>query len=318
MTFLLNEESLHGQFETSVDFVKAVETIMLIRECIRRSSRELSCHRSLANAKVTDTQYMAEAIQAMSREKRLAWTQWVSRAGPFWLDDREHTGDDWMETTEETIVTNTAIGESAFCIANELERHLVSLTPSKWMEDQIAVTWVKGDEDRQLIVVPNHISRASVADVLATLPALFNSWESLGRIARDTFSHLMFADDAFEKLRPHPYHQGAAERLYIRLNVLDQLSNGFDQDGNRTSEADRLLAMHFTGEKAWFTDSSDSEKSGFASQLSFRHPSEPGKKITCTWHGKVKTPQLRIHFSWPITADISVYIPYVGPKLTKK
>ena len=35
-------------------------------------------------------------------------------------------------------------------------------------------------------------------------------------------------------------------------------------------------------------------------------------------HGKVKTPQIRIHFSWPITASTPLYVVYVGYKITKK
>ena len=41
-------------------------------------------------------------------------------------------------------------------------------------------------------------------------------------------------------------------------------------------------------------------------------------KLFCPWHGKVKSPQYRIHFSWPTTATTPIYIVYVGPKLTKK
>jgi hypothetical protein len=42
------------------------------------------------------------------------------------------------------------------------------------------------------------------------------------------------------------------------------------------------------------------------------------EKIFCTWHGKVKTPQYRIHFSWPISAVAPLYVVYIGPKITKR
>jgi hypothetical protein len=79
-----------------------------------------------------------------------------------------------------------------------------------------------------------------------------------------------------------------------------------------------LYAAHFVGEKAWLTDSSDAEKRQFRSELTFPNPEKSGQHLFCSWHGKVKTPQLRIHFSWPIAANTPLYIVYVGPKITKR
>jgi hypothetical protein len=79
-----------------------------------------------------------------------------------------------------------------------------------------------------------------------------------------------------------------------------------------------LYQEYFTGKKAWFTDSSDSEKNRFKSQLTFKHPDVAGEDLICTWHGKVKSPQIRLHFSWPVSADTPLYVVYVGPKITKK
>ena len=188
--------------------------------------------------------------------------------------------------------------------------------PSDWTGDPINVTWMKGDENQYVIPVRNHTTNQSVTSSLEALPAAFDSWQTLEAFARDTCRHLIFSDNAFDSLKAHPYHQGAAERLHIRLRVLDRVSNGFDSEGKRTEECERLLAMHFAGAKAWFTDSSPTEKEEFARQLLFPHPTKSGQKIICTWHGKVKTPQFRIHFSWPIVANSCVYVPYVGPKLT--
>lgn len=79
-----------------------------------------------------------------------------------------------------------------------------------------------------------------------------------------------------------------------------------------------MFQLHFTGDKAWFSDSSSTEKSDFRKELTFRHPMNAGEYLFCTWHGKVKTPQLRIHFSWPIRASDPLYVVYIGPKITKQ
>ncbi|EGR2914004.1 hypothetical protein DNG97_24050 [Vibrio parahaemolyticus] len=102
------------------------------------------------------------------------------------------------------------------------------------------------------------------------------------------------------------------------LLVLDKINVSFNGAGERNEEGHRIYQEHFTGDKAWFSDSSDTEKREFKEALTFKHPENNGESIFCTWHGKVKTPQIRIHHSWPITKDAPLYILYIGPKLTKK
>lgn len=89
-------------------------------------------------------------------------------------------------------------------------------------------------------------------------------------------------------------------------------------DGTNSIETDRLIAAHFSGEKAWFTDESEGNKKKFASQMTFVDPLNSSMKIFCPFHGKIKTPQYRIHFPWPMAQDEGVLrIVYIGPKITK-
>ena len=163
----------------------------------------------------------------------------------------------------------------------------------------------------------NHTSKPSLVRSLSGMPPVFDSWHSLKDFSATAFQDLLFTDDAFEELYPLPYHPGVAESIQLRLDVLNRVSGGFDGNGEFTNETRELLAMHFAGKKAWFSDSKQGEVDKFKSKLTFPHPYETDKNIICRWHGKVKTPQLRIHFSWPIIADLPVYVPYVGPKITK-
>jgi hypothetical protein len=109
-----------------------------------------------------------------------------------------------------------------------------------------------------------------------------------------------------------------AERILVLLDVLQRLKQCFDEHGSRTMDGHVLYQQHFTGDKCWFSDSSDAEKEDFKSDLSFPHPDAPGETLFCTWHGKVKSPQYRIHFSWPVTAAAPVYVVYIGPKITTR
>jgi len=111
--------------------------------------------------------------------------------------------------------------------------------------------------------------------------------------------------------------------LFI-LDTLNRLKTCFDADGQRTAEGNAIYQNFFTGKKekkgrgALFSDSSEGEKSKFKQEMTFRHPENPDTSIFCPWHGKVQTPQLRVHFSWPVRADEALYVVYIGPKITKK
>ena len=130
--------------------------------------------------------------------------------------------------------------------------------------------------------------------------------------------NLTFSVDCFEPLQGHPFVVGAAYRIIELLDTLNKFITCVDAQGQRTPEGQRIYQDHFTGDKAWFSDSSDNEKMDFKAKLTFRHPGECGKSLFCTWHGKVKIQQIRIHFSWPVSLGESLYVVYVGPKLTKQ
>lgn len=318
MDFLINDLSIHGQFHAVADFFGAVERLMEIRREITRLGSELFCHSGLANVQVTADCNMPQAIQGMEREKRQAWMQWLTRFGPYWTDVRMHGGDDWLELRDGAVVTDSAIGEAAFCRLHDVHREIVSVSPSDWLFDPIGVTWRKTDQSQETVDVRNHWLLGKVSESLAAAPLPFHSWPTLEARARQACVRLTITTDAFEPLSGHPYAPSAAERIWILLNALNAYCGCFDQDGNRTPEGDRMYAEYFTGEKAWFTNSSKSEIDDFELDMTFPHPDEPGKYLLCSWHGKVKTPQTRIHFSWPITARSPVYVVYVGPKITKR
>jgi hypothetical protein len=315
--YLLNDLSLHGQFNSANDFVTSIDVLMSIRQTIRATGRELYCNRDLGSAQVTAELKMQQAIQGMPLEKRRPWMQWITQTGPYWADGREHGEGDWFECDNGEIVTDFSCGEAAFCRSCGLERELVSLDPSNWLRSPIKVLWRKEPAIAAIELV-NHWTNASVETSLGSLPAVFDSWKTLEDCAHRSCPKLTFAKNAFEPLKGHPYVHGAAERLLIRLHMLNKMLGCFDSVGERTAEGHRLYTDHFTGDKAWFSDSSDSEKREFESELTFPHPTDSSKSILCTWHGKVKTPQLRIHFSSPIAKDTPLFVAYVGPKITKR
>lgn len=317
MELLFNDLSINGQFPDVLSFRSAISRVMSMREIASQFGRDLHCHRNVAHAQVTPDLTMPQAIQALGRDERQSVMQWLTRRGPFWEDARLHGPDDYLECSGE-VVTETAVGEAAFSCLHGTDRRLVSLTPSSWEFSPISVTWRRVGCDVDVVDVINHLTANDLETALRLSPPPVMSWDQLALVAQARCPNLVFAANSFEPLRGHPFVRGAAHRVIELLDTLDRFKCCFDEHGQRTAEGHRLYQDHFTGDKAWFSDSSDGEMQTFRTELTFPHPDANGTSLFCTWHGKVKTPQIRIHFSWPARSDEALYVVYVGPKITKR
>lgn len=317
MDLLINDQSLHGQFADINTFHGSIRRIMEIREIARRYMSAVYCHRGFVNGQVTAQERMPAAVSAMPVNERRAVMAWLSQHGPFWDDDRQHDAGDWYECAGE-IVTDTAIGEAGHCLLHGIDRGLVSLLPSSFLFDPVPVERVFEDDTRAPVNVRNYWDPVAVEACFVAAPPALVSWSALEQLCASRFECLRFAEYAFKPLRGQPFKQGAAERILVRLQVLHRLKQCFDADGARTDEGHALYQQHFTGDKAWFSDESAANKDSFRDDLTFPHPDAPGEDLFCSWHGKVKSPQYRIHFSWPVTAAGPVYVVHIGPKITKR
>ena len=313
---ILNELSIHGQFENLTDFQRAIGQVLAMRKMARQYGRELRCHRNAINAQVTPNLTMPKAVQALSIDSRRSLMQWLTRYGPFWEDVRQHGEDDWFELNNE-IVTDSAVGEAAYCGFYGITYALVSINPSSWLISPLSVNWQKDSEVKSIDVL-NFWEANALKEFLVATPMPFRSWEDLDTAARSRFPDLTFSPDSFDPLRGHPFSKSVSNRLFQLLNVLHELKNCFNEHGERTSVGHEIYQKHFMGDKAWFSDSSEREKTAFVNELTFRHPGNYQESLFCTWHGKEKSYQFRIHFSWPIRSDKPLYVVYIGPKITKR
>ncbi len=315
MELFFNDLSLHKQFHDLTTFCSAVERVMNIRNTIKRFGRELYCHREVAGMQVTRDKKMQQAVQYLSREQQRPWMQWITQHGPFWEDLRRHDGGDYLECNGK-IVTDKAVGEAAHCLFHGIECGLISINPSSWLSSPLLVVWHDNAHARS-VDLPNYWNAETLTKVLETANKPLQSWEELEKTAKNRCPELIFSPESFEPLRGRPFVKGAAYQLLRLLAVLQEFKNCFDENGKRTTQGHETYQKYFTGDNAWFSDSSDTEKVKFKKDLTFSHPNV-ANPMFCTWHGKVKTLQLRIHFSWPIQACKPLYIVYVGPKITKQ
>lgn len=321
--FLVNDLSLSGQYTDVQSFQSALARLMKMKRIVRQYGMEFLCHRNLASAPAVQTATLLQAIQGFQKDKKRSIMLWLNRTGPFWDDDRLHGPDDYMVCMDQ-IVTDTAVGEAAWCGLNGIDRHLASFSPSQWEIPFLSVACLEDEESKKVVTVQNFWEAEALETFCKKTPVPLNSWDQLQEIAVSRFLHLFFSEDAFAPLKGHPFVHGAAHRLIALFQILNRFKACHDDQGKRTKEGHELYQNFFTGKKggggkgALFKDSSDGEKSDFKAEMTFTHPHRPGQQLFCPWHGSTQTPQLRIHFSWPVKSDEPVYIVYVGPKITKR
>ncbi len=320
MELLVNDRSLHGQFSDNRTFDDALRRMMHLRTIAKRFGRQLSCHRSLGEALVGPNLSMRQALgKHFNKEQTRAMLGWLTKHGPFWDDVREHSGDDFMDLEcEEELVTDTAVGEAAYRCLHGAEHRLVSFIPSTWERSPITVRHRRDDRNASTVDVYNHWDGEDLESVLDAAPANIQSWKHLEEMCISRYQRLTFAAHCFSSLRGHPFSRNAANRSLVLFHALNQFRSSFNQQGELTEEGHEIYQKHFTGDSAWFSDSSETEKRTFKKELTFPNPSATGETLFCTWHGKIRTTiPYRIHFSWPVRADTPLYVVYIGPKITK-
>jgi hypothetical protein len=179
-----------------------------------------------------------------------------------------------------------------------------------WLGDNL------GEETRDLL------AQGGNGDANLTLlrTALAND---LGRVVR---GGPIYTAQRFPRLQPET-RRLATGRIegteLLRLNIR-LLEESFPDEITRRGDDQQffqLQSLLMVGDRARFTDSSDTEKKDrqFAQAMTFTHPETRGR-VFCSWHGKIQTPLYRIHFEWPIpdNQDRKILVAYIGPKLTKK
>jgi hypothetical protein len=316
MEFLFNEQSLHGQFSDVPEFAKALDDLMEMRMLAKRYNHELYCHRNCAQVMVTHNLSLPQVIQHIDKNKARVLMGWLGQTGPYWDDNRCHPANEYLECCGK-IVTDTAIGECAFLQFSEKKAQLISMQKSSWTDYLLRVIWYK-DENNQLFTdLINHVSSLSLESELQNASPPIKSWAQMSELCLTRFNNLHFASNAFEPLQGKPFMLAAANAIIDLLHVLSRFKGAHQPITGRSEEGQRLYQQYFTGERAWFSDSSLQEKAAFKESMTFPHPNEQNEKLFCTFHGKVQTPQMRIHFSWPVTAEHPLYIVYVGDKITK-
>ena len=307
MDLVLNELSVNGLSPDPVALRISIGKMMAMRnEAKKIAGVEVYCHRNVSNMAVSSGEPFRARLQFLHPNEKRAVFRWLDKHGPFWEDAPRHDSDERYKCDGETV-TETGLAEAAYYVENGIDWRTLSFAPSSWERSPITVTHRENDRASRAILVPNYWDMAELEPALIQAQPDPKSWKELEDAVRGRFTSLNFTADSF-KLTGIPFSIGVVKEIRKRLCVLDRICT----DGPGSPEGKRLLANHFGGEKAWFSNSSQREINTHGDRLVF---SLNGERVFAPWHGKINTPPLRIHFTWPVS-DGKVNVVYVGWKRT--
>jgi hypothetical protein len=312
---------LDSQFIDIQTFRVALETLLRLRMKNSLLRDNLYCSRALHLRPVTRSANFQHAVNSLAdRNLKQLVLSWITRQGPFWEDDRQSTPEDYFEYQGEDV-TDQGLGEAARRQLAGTESWSFSFTGSRFGFTASPLQIQHGIvEDPQGFVEIGNIWKVSDLEQAAqsALPEPGN-WKEAIETARQQFDGLVFASAIETVLQPEPFSRYVVVRIFELLDVLNQLAIESDEHGKFSAKADELYQNHFTGEKGWFTDESETNKNKFRQQLTFPDPTDPNNYLFSPWHGKIKSPQFRIHFEWlRPSGQRKIKVLYIGSKITKR
>ena len=321
MSYFLNENSLHRQYGTSSDFRKALAIVMECKWQIEQFGHTIYCCDHLRSSEVTENSVFQVEVNALERSQKILVLRWFDQSN--WSNSQSHNAidDDYLYSGR--TVNNTSVAEAVCRNYQAYQGDLVSFSPSElYNTTPLSVIWETPETSAIQINVENLWTREQVVVSLEQREANaknrpVTNWRELIEWGYTYCSYLFFASDLLDRLNGVPFSLPVAKQIQQRLTVLNDLKRETNEDGSRTARGHELYQREFVGERAHFTDESESNKQTFHNELTFMHPEIPGQNLFCPWHGKVSTQFFRIHFSWPNRANSPLYIIYIVPKITK-
>ncbi|MBW2737712.1 MAG: hypothetical protein JRE64_02450 [Deltaproteobacteria bacterium] len=319
MEWHINDLSLDGQFADPKAFKAALEPLLQLRHHNPLVRSRLYCSRLLHACQVTATANLQQTVVA-TRDKTFMGLVlgWMGKNGPFWDDDRQPNVDDYFEY-ETHDVTDQGLGEVARRILVDIVANAFSFQGSKLPFTTSPLLVQQGLAEAPIadVNIDNHWKVEQLV-AAAQSSRIYRTWSDVHNEIKSRFDGLIIPDNAIEKLLATPFSEQVTKRIFELLRVLNYLVTESDENGKLSQAGKKLLADHFVGKKAWFTNESSGNKVNFKEQMTFSDPDDAAKKIFCPWHGKIKTPQIRIHFQWRRPAgQKEIKVVYIGPKITK-
>jgi hypothetical protein len=309
---LFNDASLHGQFSVSDTFHESLRNLWRIRSFLIEKGLHLKVCRSVRTKRVTPTETFYDMLGALPRDIKTRLLLWLDRDGPFWDDDRRHSEDEYFDCCEE-LVTDTGLAEAATIQAEGGNVWLFSISPSNFLQNPLSVRWCGRVDGNLTLSIPCGWMQQHAVDCASALERPLESWRELLDWAARECSHLILSPEIAGQL-PTQFIPNVCQRSQVLLVTLNQMVGLMKQ--RNSPELNKMTSEWMHGDRARFSPSSPSDIRDFSNELTFRHPIND-RKVLCSWHGKIQTPQYRIHHEWPLPEGADkLFVAYIGPKIT--
>ena len=324
MEWHINDLSIAGQFPDPQSFKAALEPLLQLRSREPHLRDRLYCSRSFLMSPATATSSIQQAvINAGDRSFKGLVLEWLGRAGPFWDDERQSNKDDYFEYHGHDVA-DQGLGEASRRVLVEIDANSFSFkgNPLGFTENLLYIQHGLSEAPLGTVEVGNCCELDKLRGSIDLLVPL-KCWPDLQPVIYKRFNQLIISSDAMSALLPVPFSRALKDRILRLLDILNELAIESDEDSKLSQKGKEILANYFAGacdpRQPIFKPESPTKKNNFKRELTFRDPSDESKTIFCHWHGKIQTPQTRIHFEWPRpSGQRKIKVVYIGPKITKE
>lgn len=276
----------------------------------------LFCARGLLGTRVRPNLCLRDLGDKLPHDKRRLFFQWTATKGPFIDDDRQAIDQDLFLFGDDEV-TDLGLGEAARRILSSFSAAALSpvhCSTSRFAPDPLVVVHGLPDEPLAEVPVPNYLEPDALAEAIQADRPEPKNWPELLSEARQRFDRLCIGDHCDQILSRQPYRPPQARRILELLDVLQRLMEEMDKDGELSDEGLRLHSKHFVGKNAWFTDETKTRRQS-SETFTFPDPTGSGR-LTCFWHGKIRSDAFRLHFEWPVRSSMErLRVAYIGPHL---
>ena len=317
MEWILNNLSLEKKFCTVNDFLGCMESFLKCKFSNALLNSSTLCPRDIRSMEVVENISFADAVMLFApKDLKSQILSWVDKNGPFWPDDREINEDDYFQYNE-IDVTDMGLGECARRVIVEKSVCSFSLGNS-FNTTPLSVCHGLAEEPLGFYDIDNiWLLDELIKSADSTLPPP-NCWKTALEHLKQKNSSLVFSESLYEQISELPYSSTVLDRALELCRVLGDYLKSRGENGEMTADTQEIIQCHFHGDKAWFSDETDADINKFKQELTFLDTRDGTKKVY-SFHGKIKTPQVRMYFEWPISPEQNdIKILYFGPKITKK
>lgn len=314
MQFFINEASLHGQFMEQKQALSALKRFRSLYQLVEANSLTLFRSGDLKQRPVTEKMMLKDFIASAPHADKFLHLKWIHCLKPCWKLEPASAGAyvAWDCDGEHVVSEGESIFEASVRKTKEEQVSLLSFSPSDYARTSVT-TYVIEEESTE-VSLENYYDDDHLEAYFQAFAFNVNSWPEFEDCCRSHFKSLDFSKQAFKACNKFPFRYKTVEKLRNLFACLDKVVSG-RISGALDQQAEQLFKIDSN-----FSDASETEKGLKKKPMHFKSPISELREAYY-YHGKFELTEKedgRFHFQWPQTDKTPLYIPYVGPKLTKQ